>query len=468
MAADTLRGASIDIVEGQTATIPDLQAFHLIDRAIRWVLLYSEDLFNIADWLERLLPEGLENLNDDVENSQYYQSRKERLSVYENFTPVYMKEGAPGSPWPFSDNRGEISFQKFFTQFLPVACAIVIAAFVARRCDEVITIRDGQPTEGDPAPAAIEVQDGLPWLWTWIEKTLQNWDKVPCPNIVIKATEVLTRLSASARKITGTRHLFQVKKVGSNKIVEINFNKALKEFANFVEVPPLEDGTYWNFTTHQFRRFFSLLYLYRYEHGKFEVLSHHLRHFDMEMTRQYARELKESDMLKALRKNQNTHLMSEILTGKRKASGPAGQHLEEELKKYVRKILKNTEIIPENMPSRLAIKIAGRVMEKLGVKMIPLSWGYCCAFKNKPEKYTGNCTRKNNSSYGPDLSRAKVAKCYGCGHLYVDQIYKPYWENMLNQYNQIVEARQASIPLLKIAIEMKNVYENGLNTYFSE
>lgn len=111
-------------------------------------------------------------------------------------------------------------------------------------------------------------------MWSWIEKTLQCWDRIPVPRIVTKAVEVLETASEEIRLETGSRKLFQYKQFAGEPVFNLGFQKGLNEFAIHVKVPPLEDGSDWLFKPHQFRRFFSLLYMYRYQygqHGKFEA-----------------------------------------------------------------------------------------------------------------------------------------------------------------------------------------------------
>src|SRR5690606_12307847 len=120
---------------------------------------------------------------------------------------------------------------------------------------EVVGLQDG----------CIERDDtGAPWLRSFVYKTFQSYGTVPVPEVVAAAVDVLARLSARARHLTGSAYLFQFNIPGSDRVVGLSADGApvfrlgplTREFGFFVDVPPLPDGARWTFHPHQFRRFF--------------------------------------------------------------------------------------------------------------------------------------------------------------------------------------------------------------------
>ena len=467
IAKEAANRAGIEYEEGITETIPDEQGFFLVDRAIRWVLMYSEDLL-------ALRPKALAT----AATAAYKDSRyRDRLKTLLKGYPKHFSPDDPGAPWPLDaaslPGSTNLSIMEATGVYLMAACAIVIAVFSARRKMEVMNIKGGEPTEEDSAPRAVYIdQDGQPWLWTWIEKTLQKWDRVPIPQVVVKAIEVLEALTAETREETGSRNLFETND-GGRSYGSFNFHQHLNLFADFVGVPPLkQDGSKWIFKPHQFRRFFALLYMYRYkfgEHGKFEALSWHLRHLNMERTKRYVEEIYESDMLKAHSKHIVVDLMSDVLRKERQAAGPGGEAMKNQLSNMLREVIKNSEILGGNESPDVSRKIAERVMLKLGVEMVPFMWGYCYAYKDIDDgNFHGNCVKEGSAANAPDLARATPKNCYGCKHLYVDDDFKTYWEVGVKKYQQAIERGRMSDVMADMAKKNLAIFETALENYFND
>jgi integrase len=472
IAAEVHKAANIDYDEGITETIPDLQGFHLLDRAIRWVLMYSKDLLE----LRRLAIVAIAKENGS-DNSSTLKGRKYQRfpRLLQRFSPKQFSSSDPGAPWPLDainvKGSQNLSILDATGRYLMAACVIVIAAFSARRKMEILTIKGGEPTDEDNAPRAIFIdQDNEPWLWCWIEKTYQKWDRVPVPKVVVKAVEVLEELTAATREKNGSRKLFELEMLTTEGTAKFDFQNSINLFADFVQVPLLKDGSRWVFKPHQFRRFFALLYMYRYnygEHGKFEALSWHLRHLDMEMTKRYIEEIHETDMLKAHSKHIVVDLMSDVLRNERKAAGPGGEAMKEQLNEMLREVIKDSEILGGKENPSVSRKIAERVMLKLGIEMVPFMWGYCYAYKDANDgKLHGNCIKEGADSNTPDLARATPKMCFGCKHLYVDDHFHPYWETGAKKFQQAIDGGMLSDVLTNMARENLDVFEAALVRYF--
>jgi len=470
IAAEALKAANIDNDEGLTETIPDLQGFHLLDRAIRWVLMYSNDLLELRQQTIMALKKV-----GDITN--HYKRTKCIEKLLQKFSPKQFSASDPSAPWPldavnFRERESQnLSILDATGRYLMAACIVVIAAFSARRKMEVLNIKGGEPTEEDSAPRAIFIdQDKKPWLWCWIEKTLQKWDRVPIPEVVVKAIEVLEKLTATTRVKNCSRNLFELEMLITEGTAKFDFQHSINLFADFVQVPPLNDGSQWVFKPHQFRRFFALMYMYRYkygEHGKFEALSWHLRHLDMEGTKRYIEEIHESDMLKAHRKHIVVDLMSDVLRKERKAAGPGGEAMQVQLNEMIREVIKGSEILGGTENPSIARKIAERVMHKLDIEMVPFLWGYCYAYKEIGDgTFHGNCIKEGACANGPDIVRAKPKTCFGCKHLYVDDHFHPYWETAAKKYRQGLDNGMLSDVMADMARKNLAVFEAALGLYF--
>jgi len=132
--------------------------------------------------------------------------------------------------WMFEHGSTLIALPKKWVDIsnLTTACWIIIAAFTARRADEILDLREGCLL-GDESTGW--------WLHVYINKTLQRKEWIPIPFLVVKAVETMSLISAKARLETKTDSLFQWK--GSNgKVVRLDGTSRLDKFASLVEVPP--------------------------------------------------------------------------------------------------------------------------------------------------------------------------------------------------------------------------------------
>lgn len=159
------------------------------------------------------------------------------------------------------------------------AAAIIIAAIGARRHQENQSLRDD---------CLYEDAHGNQFMSVWIEKSLRDIDGIPVTQSVVRAVEVLRTLSADARHLRESKWLFEfVEPDGSGHSVAFNMTDAVRIFAEYVGVPPLPDGTYWNFTAQQFRSFFALTYYHRWSYPSLTALSLFMRHYNPDTTRAY-------------------------------------------------------------------------------------------------------------------------------------------------------------------------------------
>lgn len=295
-------------------------------------------------------------------------------------------------------------------QNMAVACWITITAFTARRVEEIDDLRD-DCVRGDDVSGW--------WLQVYIEKTLQRKEWIPVPVMVVRAVDMLRRISETARHESQSDRLFQC--VGPDgKHCRIAVSRHLDSFAALVNVPPHEprqaEPVIWHWHPHQFRRFFAVLYFYRYEAGSIEVLSHHLRHFSLEMTRHYVTE--DPDVAALWTDTEwgyMGHVARSIVYGERAIAGAAGERLKKTANRLIDVFRRKLRIAtPERVGASLTF-----LMQRQGMVLTPKQWVTCTCPRTRDATSKASCRRAGSADddeIGPNFAQAGPTICASCPH----------------------------------------------------
>jgi len=293
---------------------------------------------------------------------------------------------------------------------MATACWIVIATFSARRAGEIDDLREGC-LRGDATSGW--------WLHVHIEKTLQRKDWIPVPGLVARAVETLSSISAAARQDSGADRLFQWRRP-CGEVVRLDVGRRLDDFAAAVKVPPHrpsgEAARSWHWHPHQFRRFFAVLYFYRFEGATIEALSHHLRHFNLEMTRRYVTQDPDVAALwKDVEWGYTGHVARSIAAGERSVSGAAGERLKRVARRLVDVFRRKMRVTsPERVGASLAL-----VMQREGMVLTPKPWVTCSCPGTRDAAAKAACrlgSPDRAEAVGPDFARAGPSVCASCPH----------------------------------------------------
>lgn len=292
-----------------------------------------------------------------------------------------------------------------------IACWIIVAAFSARRREEIDDLRHGC-IRGDSSSGY--------WLHIYIEKTLQRKEWIPVPEVVARAVETLTTLSAQARELTTTDHLFQHRD-GEGVIRTINAGKYLDDFSTFVGVPMHQPkgktAESWHWHPHQFRRFFAILYFYRFEGATIEVLAHFLRHFNLEMTKRYVTQDPEvAAIWTDVEWGYMGHVARGIVAGERSVGGAAGNRLKKLAIRLTDVLRQKVQVVdPDRVGASLTL-----LMQRKGLVLTPKPWVTCSCPSTPTAARKAACRNtplgKSTSGVGPSFAHAGPTICPGCPH----------------------------------------------------
>ena len=193
----------------------------------------------------------------------------------------------------------KLSLQKALYQYLPFCCVVIIFALTARRESEVFGLEVG---------CINKDLDGLLWLNSYVAKTLQKHADFTTVSLVEKSVSILERMSENGRKKTNTNSLFVFDDAFDRPPTTMkSINSIANDFFDFIGIERDSDGKHFKLSEHQFRRFFAIMFYYRYEssNANIDALMHELAHIDWGMTAHYLTEKETGSALRRLHKQYN-------------------------------------------------------------------------------------------------------------------------------------------------------------------
>jgi hypothetical protein len=165
-------------------------------------------------------------------------------------------------------------------QYLFVAASILIGGLAGRRRNETGSLR----------ASPIFKSHGITYLTIYIEKTIQDVDGVPVPELVEHAVRVLDELSKEARKENKSHWLFQfTTKLADDQTLEVDieFGNNLLSFVNFCDLDPPPGQAVWKLTYHMLRKGFVIASFHGNLWSSFDATNRSLRHWGAESSRHY-------------------------------------------------------------------------------------------------------------------------------------------------------------------------------------
>jgi len=424
----------------RTFTIPAFQACYLIDQALTWVTQYSDEIFRYAKEVERRIRE----LTGPDEHWRPHE--RAIIDVSKTFVPR-AGVGVLGSPWPMHPSyheptRGEKlgpSLRTVMFEYLLIACVIVIAAFAARRHDELDSLRDD---------CIIETDVGL-LLNSYIEKTIHDIEQIPVPHSVKLAVDILLVLSAGYRERTGEHWIVAFSEMINVRISKhdidaegvirsgkVDFYRCLERFSAFVGTPALADGAVWTPLPHQFRRWFGVIYYNRYRFPQLTALAYFFRHSDINQTRRYVTErayggfIREKDETRARERLNDISKAGEelrferfldVLEGREQMTGFGGEFLKRELEKCVSAYSDRLEIVDDRDRRMTLMEAIAPVVASTKLEPNELGHTYCKCGTGPVDLAQAECLKAaarfgDEISLEPDSAYSTDTTCGGCAH----------------------------------------------------
>jgi hypothetical protein len=420
---------------GRTRNMPVPVFFRLMDASVRWVVDYAEPLLSLADQLTAECNELRADLGSDRVR-RLLNMRVREISSKSDWV------GRPASPFPlasFKHSRsateskydeqfisevekllGEglsaaeagdclgitkpsieyiqyrfiedkyrhdlpttgVSLNYALYGYLPFCCAVILLAFTAGRESSIGDIRSG----------CIKWVAGLRYINLYIPKTLRRYEDLPTVALVEKAVAVLERLSATGRKKTGSDRLFQFDDLVGDRVKGVNFDNVYPNFFDLIAMPRDDNGAYWKLSEHQFRRFFAIMYFYRYgkeNDSDYESLMYAFRHSDWTSMDRYLTEREQGRIFREVEEEWLAHI---LVTGK--PADPSLQNLFTEIDNVKSSVINNTKIVRDKDSER-ALK---RVQDE-GLVFEFLNFGAVCLGLSPGRSKVAKCAIKKDGEF---------------------------------------------------------------------
>ncbi|TBF31483.1 site-specific integrase [Rhizobium ruizarguesonis] len=338
--------------------------------------------------------------------------------------------------------RGQETLRSYQTSVrrFALACFIIIASFTGRRLSEVLLLLRN----------CLTGNDGRGW-WLHsviLKKGSPHYAWIPVPRLVARAVQLLLRLgthltAATEKDLLFSSHDFYLgRQVKLRPHIFLNKFAAEEGLANY-KTETGEDAV-WHWQTRQFRRFFAVIFLYRFG-GSLEALSHALRHDNLDTTRGYlSLDGNLASIYRAEEYRFKRKVMSDIANDNGGYLGPAAKRLKRYSENVRRVLAKRITIMTPNEVD-LMIKYADRQF----MVIRPRAWVTCTCPDTVEATETAKCHgQPTETKVGPALENGGPNACgKGCPHA------------LLNAANQNYLLKRAATECDSAGGEPKNLFE---------
>ena len=401
---------SSDRPEHSLPYTPDDVAVALVGRAIRLIGQPAADVIALRDVARIAYAHRLDAASS---RDQTVVRRRDRLACEALSRFSFSTLDSEGSPWHPPIRR--LSDAAFLIERIYDACFVVISYLVGLRVSEILGLEAGcidRHPAGDDGESVTYLRGVIFKTAPGPEGKPHRW---PAPDPVIRAVDVLERISAPARQRLGRPQLWLM----SRDPVLLRLPLAIPASATFIHrlngpfatvvQLPLHEGRRWHLTTHQGRKTFARFVGKRDRTG-LHALQMHFGHVSRLMTdRAYVgTNFELAELIGAEALAETRAALEELLTAPNLA-GAAGRMLaarsrfrgrtrDGEVRQYVDFILRDS-----------------------GMALGVCDWGYCV--------YRREHSACHGDEAGPNPALRTQSVCLRCANFAVTERHRPIWED---------------------------------------
>jgi integrase len=406
---------------------PDAIAVPLISAAIRLIGQPADDVIALRD---QAVPFRM----DDRGRSFFVHRQAVRTLVSSFRFSTIEGENASWHP-PLTRTR----HLRALINRIQEACFVTIAYLVGARVSEILTL-DADCVEEHPSADKTEA---FAYLRGRIFKTAANeagtphlW---PAPPAVLRAIDVLRRLSEPLRARTGRSDLWlsiagngiidrRVPEVATGSSLVIRLNE---RFAAFIDMPRNDDGTSWRLTTHQGRKTFAR-FVGKRDRTSLHALQHHFGHVTRIMTDSayVGTDFDLGELVDAQTLDETRSALEELLTASR-LGGKAGRMLSS-----------RSRFRGRTRDGELAAYV-DFLIEESGMRLGVCDWGYCV--------YRAESAACMGDERGPNPLWRTESTCMSCANFAVTERHRPVWQARLDRNLALIADERLDGPSLALA-----------------
>jgi hypothetical protein len=217
------------------------------------------------------------------------------------------------------------------------------------------------------------------------------------------------------------------------------------------------------------RRFFAVLYLYRYEGATIEVLAHQLRHFSLETARGYVTQDTEvTQIWREAEIQYRSDFCRSVVTGSRAIGGKMGERIKRAARHITDQLRRRMQVVT---PNHAAARLSA-FMERELLVLSPQPWGTCsCPLTNDAARKAVCREGEGDLSglKGPDRTREGPLTCHSCVFEIAEKNRAPYVAAAVSHLERAVEAGYGTSTLFgdlerMNLVTLKKAYEEVYST----
>ncbi len=406
---------------------PDTIAVPLISAAIRLIGQPADDVIALRD---QAVPFRM-----DDQGRSFFVHRQAVRTLVSSFR--FSTIEGENAPWHLPLTR--TTHLRALINRIQEACFITIAYLVGARVSEILTLDAGCIEEH---PSADRTEP-FAYLRGRIFKTAANeagtphlW---PAPPPVLRAIDVLRRLSEPLRAQTGRSELWlsmagrgiidrRAPEVvtGSSLVIRLN-----ERFAPFIDMPRSDDGRPWRLTTHQGRKTFAR-FVGKRDRSGLHALQHHFGHVSRIMTDSayVGTDFDLGELIDAQTLDETRSALEELLTASR-LGGKAGRMLSS--RSRFRGRTRDGELTA----------YVDFLIEESGMRLGVCDWGYCV--------YRAESAACMGDERGPNPLWRTESTCMSCANFAVTERHRPVWQARLDRNLALIADERLDGPSLALA-----------------
>ncbi|MBY3513737.1 hypothetical protein HFN76_16085 [Rhizobium laguerreae] len=273
-----------------------------------------------------------------------------------------------------------------------------------------------------------------------------------CPDVVVRAVQVATRLGAQARLRTkSNKLLLRDNRLRDSVSDESSLRDRMGKFGKkFVRG---EDADEIKFTPRHLRRFFATLWVHYYTYGgNFVSLQRHLSHASLTVTVLYGRRLANLDVAREAQTRLAFHLFGENAMNGMPLVGGASKKIQS-----IQARLNLTLSAPADLAVRLKVHL-----EDTGTRVFPMFFGYCLWDRQAIKKAL--CQRPGDQAapYSwPAVGKTETV-CGGCANFFTTAVFKTFWELAYRRHKEMEEDERAPTLLRDLGRKGKRIAQRFL------